>query len=185
MKTENIIILGSLGLLFLASNLKASNNSNVMQKPVFPLKDPKRYYLPPSLGGTGYWSPYWNFGTERGRWHYGLDLLPLSTPVIPKDLEKHPVLAYANGKVIEAYTNDTYGDIVKIQHPNGFKTRYLHMYSRTVKPGDYVNAGDVIGLVGWKGSNPNTISSSHLHFEIYNPEGTPVNPTTYLKPTLL
>ncbi len=70
-----------------------------------------------------------------------------------------PVIAAANGIVHNG--SNTYNTIY-IDHENGYITYYLHLYNRTIKDGNRVNAGQVIGYAGDTGSN----GSPHLHFEV-------------------
>lgn len=92
------------------------------------------------------------FGIRRGRRHQGVDLpLPTGTPVY----------AAFDGEVrVSRYTGG-YGNLVVIRHQNGLETFYGHLSSRKVKSGDWVHAGDVIGLGGSTGRS----TGSHLHFE--------------------
>lgn len=70
-----------------------------------------------------------------------------------------------------------YGNYVMIDHGNGMVTLYGHMYenSITVKAGDTVKQGQVIGLMGSSGQS----NGSHLHFEVRN-NGTRVDPQNYV-----
>jgi len=63
-----------------------------------------------------------------------------------------PILATANGTVIESRRKGGNGNYVKIRHNATFSTQYLHMSRRLVKVGDYVKQGDVIGKVGMTGN---------------------------------
>ena len=57
------------------------------------------------------------------------------------------------------------GKEVRIDHGDGYVTRYLHCSSLEVKQGDIVEAGDLIAITG----NTGTSSGEHLHFEVqYN-----------------
>lgn len=76
-----------------------------------------------------------------------------------------PVKAVQGGVVtVSAYAQYSYGEYVVINHGNGMSTLYAHMSrgSRTVKVGDVVTAGQVIGLVGTTGSS----TGNHLHLEL-------------------
>lgn len=93
------------------------------------------------------------FGPRWGRMHYGLDI----------DLETgDPVAAAFEGMVRISQFHASYGNVVVIRHSNGLETLYAHMSQRRVKPGDYVQPGDIIGL----GGNTGRSYGSHLHFEI-------------------
>ena len=62
-----------------------------------------------------------------------------------------PIMATANGRVIESKYAKGNGNYVKIRHNNKYSTQYLHMKRRRVRVGQYVNQGDVIGWVGMTG----------------------------------
>ena len=79
----------------------------------------------------------------RVRAHRGTDFpSPIGTPII----------ATANGRVIESRYKGGNGNYVKIKHNNIYSTQYLHMKKRKVKVGDVVKQGDVIGWIGMTGS---------------------------------
>ena len=63
-----------------------------------------------------------------------------------------PILATANGTVIESTRKGGNGKYVKIRHNATYSTQYLHMSKRLVNVGDYVKQGDVIGKVGMTGN---------------------------------
>ncbi len=92
-----------------------------------------------------------------------------------------PILAVKSGTVIYAYdegyfskndANWTYGTFVVIEHEGGVRSIYAHLKSRTVRAGDKVTGGQVIGYSGNTGRvNPaptasNPLAGTHLHFEI-------------------
>lgn len=87
-----------------------------------------------------------------------------------------PIHAAADGIVIRAeYDNGGYGNVVDIDHGNGYVTRYGHCSKLLVKAGDLVHAGDTIAQVGSTGRS----TGAHLHFEVWI-NGAPVNPQPYL-----
>lgn len=92
------------------------------------------------------------FGMRRGRRHQGVDI-PLKTG--------EPVYATFTGKVRMSKYFGAYGNVVIIRHENGLETFYAHLSKRHVEAGDWVNAGDVIGLGGSTGRS----TGPHLHFE--------------------
>jgi len=117
----------------------------------------------------------WLTGTFGGRsdpfsgepaFHQGLDI----------STEKgQPVYATADGIVESAsYTGD-YGNLIVVKHGFGLATRYGHLSSYKVKPGQDVKRGDVIGLVGSTGR----ATGSHLHYEILA-NGRLINPLQLL-----
>ena len=87
-----------------------------------------------------------------------------------------PIYAAKSGKVTRtAYQAGGAGYYVSINHGDGFTSVYMHMTHYIVSPGQYVNAGQVIGYVGSTGGS----TGPHLHFGIaYN--GTYVNPMKYV-----
>ncbi|MBL3658416.1 M23 family metallopeptidase [Fulvivirga sediminis] len=73
-----------------------------------------------------------------------------------------PIYASANGKVIRASFSPTYGNVVVIDHNEGYKTLYAHMTAFKVKKDQEVKQGTIIGYVGSTGRS----TGPHLHFEI-------------------
>ncbi len=63
-----------------------------------------------------------------------------------------PILATANGTIIESTQKGGNGKYVKIKHNDTYSTQYLHMSRQAVKKGQYVKQGDVIGYVGMTGN---------------------------------
>lgn len=63
-----------------------------------------------------------------------------------------PILATANGTVLESTQRGGNGKYVKIKHNDTYSTQYLHMKAQNVKKGQYVKQGDVIGWVGMTGN---------------------------------
>ncbi len=87
-----------------------------------------------------------------------------------------PVYAADNGVIVYAgWNNWGYGNVVVINHGNGWQTLYAHLSVYNVGCGQSVYQGAVIGAIGSTGNS----TGSHLHFEMmYN--GTKVNPWDYL-----
>ena len=96
--------------------------------------------------------PRGKFGPRRGRRHQGVDL-PLKTG--------DPIYATFTGKVRMSKYMGGFGNLIVIRHENGIETFYAHLSKRYVEVGDWVNAGDVIGLGGSTGRS----TGPHLHFE--------------------
>ncbi|NNE31275.1 MAG: peptidoglycan DD-metalloendopeptidase family protein [Winogradskyella sp.] len=63
-----------------------------------------------------------------------------------------PIMATANGTVIESTRRGGNGKYVKIRHNDTYTTQYLHMSRQAVKKGQFVKQGDVIGYVGMTGN---------------------------------
>ncbi len=86
------------------------------------------------------------------------------------------IYASLDGKVITAgWTNTGYGNYVVIDHGSGIKTLYGHMSKISVTKGQWVEQGQVIGLIGSTGRS----TGPHLHFEIII-NGSKKNPLSYL-----
>lgn len=85
------------------------------------------------------------------------------------------VLATKAGIVITSKFSSSYGNYVVISHGPGNTTLYAHMSSRSVKEGDSVTQGQVIGVTG----NTGISRGAHLHYEITE-GGVRVNPLDYL-----
>ncbi|MCF0138350.1 MAG: peptidoglycan DD-metalloendopeptidase family protein [Oscillospiraceae bacterium] len=77
------------------------------------------------------------------------------------------IYAAGSGTVVTAYNdsgyNGGYGNYCIINHGNGVQTLYAHMSVCSVKSGQTVSAGQVIGYVGSTGAS----TGPHLHFEVY------------------
>lgn len=88
------------------------------------------------------------------------------------------VLAVADGVVAFSGSYAGYGNMVDIDHGNGYMTRYGHNHKNLVQPGQRVRAGDVIATMGRTGR----ATGVHVHFEVWHNDR-PVNPHQYLKGT--
>lgn len=87
-----------------------------------------------------------------------------------------PIYATADGIVGRAQRLGGYGNYVEIEHGNAIETRYSHMSSFVVQPGQQVKKGDVIGYVGSTGRS----TGNHLHYEV-RIDGEPVNPMPFVR----
>jgi len=109
------------------------------------------------------------FGPRWGRMHYGCDI----------DLETgDEVQAAFGGMVRISQFHDSYGNVVVIRHNNGLESLYAHLSRRYVSPGDYLEAGDLVGL----GGNTGRSYGAHLHFELRY-LGHPIDPSLVLNHT--
>ncbi|MEJ2322752.1 MAG: M23 family metallopeptidase [Gammaproteobacteria bacterium] len=86
------------------------------------------------------------------------------------------VLSVASGVVTWAAKRADYGNTVEIDHGNGYQTRYAHNGELRVKPGQHVDAGQVIALMGATGR----ASAPHVHFEVLQ-NGRRVNPSRFVR----
>lgn len=102
------------------------------------------------------------FGWRDKRMHYGIDI-DLNTG--------QPVKCAFEGMVRFAKKYGGYGNVVIVRHYNGLETLYAHLHKIKVKPGQIVEAGQIIGT----GGNTGRSYGSHLHFEIRF-KGNPINP---------
>jgi murein DD-endopeptidase MepM/ murein hydrolase activator NlpD len=110
---------------------------------------------PASKTLTSYYG--WRIHPVYGTWKYhsGIDIAASNAS---------NVVAAASGKVILSQWYGGYGECIMIDHGGGLVSLYGHMLSgsRKVSVGDYVSAGQVIGLVGSTGVS----TGPHLHFEV-------------------
>ncbi len=86
------------------------------------------------------------------------------------------IRATADGKVTFSGRRGSLGNLLIIDHANGYETYYAHLDCFTVKTGDKVEKGEKIGCMGRSGRTTGT----HLHYEVRY-EGSPVDPRPYLK----
>lgn len=85
------------------------------------------------------------------------------------------IRAMAAGVVSFADEKNGYGLVVEINHGNGYETRYAHARELIVKPGDRVEKGDPVALVGSTGRS----TGSHVHIEVLQ-NGKAINPHDHL-----
>ncbi len=89
-----------------------------------------------------------------------------------------PVYATATGLVVEAKRNGAYGNLVEINHGFGLVTRYGHLSTFAVEPGETVERGALIGRAGATGR----ATGNHVHYEIWV-NGRTINPLRLISPT--
>ena len=115
-------------------------------------------------------SPYgWRTHPVYGdrRFHSGVDLA---------GSQGSPIYAARSGTVTTATYNSSSGYFVTINHGDGYSSSYLHLTGYTVKVGQKVSRGQVIGYMGSTGVS----TGPHLHFSIYY-NGSTVNPASYIR----
>ena len=105
--------------------------------------------------------------TRRPAMHSGLDF---------RSPTGKPVHVTAPGKVVKSVYSKGYGNLVEVDHGGGFTTRYGHLSKRKVKVGQWIGAGDIVGLVGSTGRS----TGPHLHYEV-RIRGKAVDPAKYIK----
>lgn len=123
-------------------------------------------------GGTFVWP-----STEK--WLSGYDYTP-STNHFGIDIAGaigNPIYATDSGVVVYAGWNDWgYGNVIVIDHGNGWQSLYAHLSQLYVGCGASVSQGASIAAMGSTGRS----SGPHLHFELMNASGVRVNPWDYL-----
>jgi len=99
--------------------------------------------------------------------HQGQDFAaPLNTPIY----------ATAPGIVSFAGVRSGYGNTIEVDHGHGFKTRFAHLNSMTVQPGQRLALGQRIGAMGTTGRS----TGVHLHYEVWM-DGRPQNPARFMR----
>jgi murein DD-endopeptidase MepM/ murein hydrolase activator NlpD len=86
-----------------------------------------------------------------------------------------PVQCPAPGTVVVARAGGGYGRHVVLDHGHGVRSLYGHLREVDVKPGEHVEKGQVVGLIGSTGRS----TGPHLHYEV-RVEGKPVDPRAFL-----
>ncbi len=105
-------------------------------------------------------------GEPGARMHNGIDIrLNRGTPV----------MASAKGTVTFAGSRGAYGKMVELEHAGGMKTRYAHLDRISVKSGQEIALGAILGTVG----NSGRTTGYCLHFEILV-AGKAIDPLLYL-----
>ncbi|MFT7898986.1 peptidoglycan DD-metalloendopeptidase family protein [Tenacibaculum ascidiaceicola] len=99
--------------------------------------------------------------------HNGIDIkAPIGTPVI----------ATADGVIAKAADQDKWGNLIVIEHSDGYQTWYAHLQKFNVTKNQSVKKGDIIGYVGNTGAS----LGAHLHYEVHYKEAQ-VNPINFIK----
>ena len=125
----------------------------------------------------------WQTNVVTGTYHKGVDIVPLG-------LSEDVILAHSDGVVAVVVNNhnttdtsgSSYGNYIKIKHPNGYYTLYAHIKPNTIKVsvGDTVRMGDEIAVTGMTGR----ATGIHLHFEVFDTTNTKINPEPYISSDL-
>lgn len=112
----------------------------------------------------------YNETTRDWRTHEGVDLSAATG---------QEVLAAADGTVHTIYEDKSFGMTVVLRHANGYTTHYSNLAEEvSVRVGDSVSAGDVLGTVG-QTANIETATAPHLHFAVYC-SNIPTDPLAFL-----
>jgi len=86
-----------------------------------------------------------------------------------------PVMSVVDGVVSFSGEKGGYGNVVEVDHGNGYKTLYAHNSRLTVREGNLVRAGQEVAKAGSSGRS----TGAHVHFEVWE-RGNPVNPRKFL-----
>jgi murein DD-endopeptidase MepM/ murein hydrolase activator NlpD len=105
---------------------------------------------------------------ENGRLHEGVDIAAPSGA---------PVHVATDGVVMRSGVSATYGRFVDVAHKDGFRTFYAHLgRDAGLGRGTFVKRGATVAYVGSSGRS----TGSHLHFELRNKAGKPLNPSLFM-----
>lgn len=103
---------------------------------------------------------------KKLKFHYGVDF---SAP------KGTPIYATGNGTVSKTKRSRRgFGNHIVINHGYGYESLYAHMTKYTVRKGQKVKRGDIIGYVGSTGKS----TAPHLHYEVHK-DGKKINPVYY------
>ena len=105
--------------------------------------------------------------TDFSKKHYGVDVVTQAD---------EPIKAVLEGLVVFAGWTNMQGNVIILQHQNNLLTAYKHCSVLLKSEGDYVEAGDPIGIVGTSGE---LTDGPHLHFEVWQ-KGVPLNPEEFI-----
>lgn len=104
--------------------------------------------------------------TKETRHHKGVDIAAV---------EGSKIKAAADGIVKFSGWKPGYGNMVIVEHKQGYETRYAHNSDNTVRKGEVVKSGQVVAKVGQTGR----ATGSHLHFEVRK-DGQAVDPNSMI-----
>jgi len=108
---------------------------------------------------------------ENGRLHEGVDIAAPAGA---------PVHVATDGIVVRSGVSGSYGRFVEVAHKDGFRSLYAHLgRDAGLKRGTFVKRGTTVAYVGDSGRS----TGSHLHFELRNKAGKPLNPALFMGKT--
>lgn len=139
---------------------KEEEKYNLSALNINPVAKEKVYFYVPVYGAV-------TAKFDISKHHYGVDIATA---------EDASVMATLDGTVTYTGYDKQWGNIIIIQHRNGFISVYKHNESLLKKDGDKVTAGQAIALAGNEGK---LSLGFHLHFELWY-KGIPVNPQEYI-----
>ena len=134
---------------------------------------PKTRVTASASGAASFSWPVWGqitsrYGWRNGRMHNGIDIWN-------EKRTSSVIRASLGGRVIQAGYSNGYGNLVVVDHGNGWSTYYAHLSRITVSKGQVVSKGQFLGYMGQTGN----ATGVHLHFEVRR-NGRPVNPLSVL-----
>lgn len=146
-------------------------SSTIIQQPITQIKTVGTKEPPKGVGTGSFMTPARGYissryGYRSRGFHTGLDIAGSYGSAI---------VAADDGKVIFVGRSGGYGNLVKIDHQNGYVTYYAHNSSFAVKVGQTVTKGQTIAYMGSTGNS----TGNHCHFEIFK-NGTRQNPEKYI-----
>jgi hypothetical protein len=159
-------------------------------RPTFtPVKryDVKRKMVFPVIGVSKFWSGFGDCRDNCTREHHGIDIVTYGWKGLP-------VVAAHDGTVVKVtYDEGNAGCSVRIRARDGWETRYYHLNNDLpgsdedgfpcpapgIEVGKAVTAGQIIGYIGDSGNAEDTVP--HLHFELRNRSGYPIDPYKSLR----
>jgi murein DD-endopeptidase MepM/ murein hydrolase activator NlpD len=122
--------------------------------------DPRESWLSSSFGIRT--SPF----TGKKQFHPGVDIA---------GSKGTPILAPAKGKVTFVGKNGSLGLCIEVDHNSSFRTTYGHLLKSSVKKGQQIQRGEIIGYMGDSGRS----TGYHLHYEIEK-DGKRINPIDFM-----
>ena len=118
----------------------------------------------------GWMSSAYGFRTDpfngKRAWHAGVDFA---------GKEDSDIIAVASGVVTWSGKRYGYGNLVEVNHGDGYTTRYAHCKSLLASVGDVVEKGQVLATMGSTGRS----TGPHVHYEVRR-QGKTVNPKKYI-----
>ena len=142
-------------------------DTDIEEPKEFVMADPIKEY---TLGQT-YSDSELVYNPTHGHWatHEGVDFMAAAGT---------DVMSVFEGTVKSITTDSYYGTTVVISHQDGFESVYKLLDEVTLKEGDKVTQGQVIGKVSGS-ALAEVASGAHLHFELYK-NGEKINPADYM-----
>jgi murein DD-endopeptidase MepM/ murein hydrolase activator NlpD len=130
-------------------------------------------HTPSVMPASGNWTSGFGYRVHpvSGRYamHNGLDI---------SGTRWTPVYATANGMVAVAQRENGYGNLVVLDHGNGYKTKYGHLNRILVNKGQLIKRFDLLGYMGSTG----TATGVHVHYEVVR-DGAYLDPQRFILPT--